>query len=529
MNTKIHLVRLCIFGNFALAVVLACWFAFYPAVRVALDLRDPALKGGDVPKAAFRLHRNLAPKLERWAKARVASGRAAGLSTENISGTEWPVFGSLFYLWSTEALQLAWEKSPEGMVPPKVYARGAVDALTALVLDPSHGGWVRKHRGERYLERENVWYRAMQLCASMSQHNLTGETEHLPLLRERTDALAAEIDASPHGLLNDYPAECYPGDVLASVACIRRADLLLGTDHGAMLARAQRGFSGHSADAVGLPGYMADTGSGELIGPARGCSNSYVCFVGPELWPDLARQWYGAYEQHYWQYRWGAWGFREFAKDSGMGDWYADVDAGPSIAGHGMAACAFGLAAARANARFDHAYPLVTEMLAMSWPLPNGRLGLPQLLSNATDAPYLGEEAILFNLTRPPAPSMKPRYGGVIPAMVYGMLAAYLAAGVLVVAAVTFAARRALRLCVPYPRAQAALWLALIVTAAALFLVGHSAFGYLCLAASFVLPRAVVDENRAGDESGGSAVSARAVNQNHQNRVQTGVDLTGDR
>ncbi len=490
MNTKPRLVRLCIFGNFALAVVLASWFAFYPAVRVAIDLRDPALGGAEAPRAAFRLHRNLAPKLERWAKARVASGRAAGLGTENISGTEWPVFGSVFYLWSTEALQKAWERSPVGPSAPKDYARGAVDALTALVLDPGHGGWVRKYWGDSYLDREDVWYRAMQLCAIMSQHNLTGETKYLSLLRERTDALAAELDAAPHGLLNDYPAQCYPGDVLASIACIRRVDLLLGTDHSAMLVRARRGFTGHSADAAGLPGYMADTGSGDLLGPARGCSNSYLCFVGPELWPDLAGQWYNAYEKDFWQYRWGAWGFREFARDSGMSDWYADVDAGPSIAGHGMAACAFGLAAARANARFDHAYPLAAEMLAMSWPLPNGRLALPQLLSNATDAPYLGEEGILFNMTIAPAPAMTPKHGGSVPTMVYALLAAYVLTGILIVTSVVFAARRALRLHIPFPRTQAALWMALLAAAALLFLVGHGSLGYLCLAVSMVLPRA---------------------------------------
>ena len=490
MKTKSLVVRCCIFGNFAVAVALACWFAFYPAVRVARDLGDPALKGAGVPDAAFRLHRTLAPKLERWAKARVASGRAARMSKDNVSGTEWPVFGSVFYLWSTEALQKAWEQSPTGPAAPKEYARGTVDALTELVLDPSHGGWVRKHWGESYLERENVWYRAMQLCAIISQHNLTGETKHLALLRERADALAAEIDASPHGLLNDYPAECYPGDVLATVACIRRADLLFGMDHGAMLARARRGFTGHSADAAGLPGYMADTGSGELLGPARGCSNSYVCFVGPELWPDLARQWYAAYEKDFWQYRWGAWGFREFAKDSGRSDWYADVDAGPSIAGHGMAACAFGLAAARANARFDHAYPLVAEMLAMSWPLPNGRLALPQLLSNATDAPYLGEEGILFNMTIAPAPAMSPQHGGSVPAMVYALLAAYALSGLLVVTASAYAARRALRLHIPHPRAQAAAWVLLLAVAVLLFLAGQGVFGYLFVAVSLILPRA---------------------------------------
>ena len=37
-------------------------------------------------------------------------------------------------------------------------------------------------------------------------------------------------------------------------------------------------------------------------------------------------------------------------------------------------------------------------------PLPNGRLLLPRLASDATDAPLLGEAALLYNLTQPPAP-----------------------------------------------------------------------------------------------------------------------------
>ncbi len=42
----------------------------------------------------------------------------------------------------------------------------------------------------------------------------------------------------------------------------------------------------------------------------------------------------------------------------------------------------------------------------VSWPLPNGALALPRLLSNATDAPYVGEACILHSLTRPVAPGM---------------------------------------------------------------------------------------------------------------------------
>lgn len=66
---------------------------------------------------------------------------------------------------------------------------------------------------------------------------VTGDRRHHALLLDQVETLAAALDAAPHGLLHDYPGECYPLDVLAAVWCIRRADPLLGTDHRAFAAR----------------------------------------------------------------------------------------------------------------------------------------------------------------------------------------------------------------------------------------------------------------------------------------------------
>jgi hypothetical protein len=74
--------------------------------------------------------------------------------------------------------------------------------------------------------------------------------------------------------------------------------------------------------------------------------------------------------------------------------------------------------AARVNGHFEQAYPLTAEMLVTSWPLPNGTRLLPRLLSNAADAPYLGEAAILFNLTRLPAEGVQITTGGSMPRFV---------------------------------------------------------------------------------------------------------------
>src|SRR5438552_1928696 len=146
--------------NSVVIVLLAVFFLIYPPVRAALDLRDPALQQPGVPRAAWRLFRNLTPHYGTWAQKRITQGRAENLSTNNISGTEWPLFGSVFYLWAIENLQMAWEAGDHsGRAEPKVFARDAIIAASELVIDPKHAAWVKKHWGGDYLHRENVFYR----------------------------------------------------------------------------------------------------------------------------------------------------------------------------------------------------------------------------------------------------------------------------------------------------------------------------------------------------------------------------------
>ncbi len=147
-----------VYLNCGTKLLVAVFLFLFPAARVGCDVSDPAIREARVPKAAIRLHESLAPKYERWARDRVESGNAIGLSTEDIAGTEWPLFGSVFYLWAIESIQAAWERDHDIIKEePKVYARGAIEAATALVLDPGHAAWVKWHWGEDYLNRENVF------------------------------------------------------------------------------------------------------------------------------------------------------------------------------------------------------------------------------------------------------------------------------------------------------------------------------------------------------------------------------------
>ena len=248
---------------------------------------------------------------------------------------------------------------------------------------------------------------------------------------------------------------------------IHRADKVLGTDHSAFVSRAIRGFQGAALDARGLVPYSARALSGTPTSPTRGCGNSYVSLFSPEIWPTQARKWYDLYAQHFWQETWTGAGFREFPKDMPTADWYFDVDAGPVFKGFGCAACAFGVGAARMNGHMEHAYPLTAEMLVTSWPLPNGMRLLPALLSDATDAPYLGEAAILFNLTRLPATGSVSTTGGSIPGFVIIFLTVQLGVGLCLLAMSSQSLLRWRKhsgsFVVPMPRTQLGVWAGLLL------------------------------------------------------------------
>ncbi|HUN23097.1 MAG TPA: hypothetical protein PK299_08215 [Anaerolineales bacterium] len=204
-------------------------------------------------------------------------------------------------------------------------------------------------------------------------------------------------------MLDDYPGECYPIDILPAIAAIQRADSVLGSDHSAMIERAQRAFAGAVLDPyTQLPTYIANSKTGQGSGSARGVGASFMLTWSPEVWQETSRQWYERYDEHFWQKGWFLAGFREFPRTRHPAGLWLDVDAGPVLFGYGTAASAFGIGAARVNGHFEQAYPLSAEALVASWPLPNGTLLIPRLLSDFSDAPYVGEAALLFNLTRKP-------------------------------------------------------------------------------------------------------------------------------
>jgi len=475
--------------NLLIVAAATGWFFVAPGVAMVRDLSDDALGAPGVPEKVWRMHHTLTPRFEAWARDRIEHGRGSDAHLYDVPTTEWPMFTAVFYLLATEELQAAWEKGAHREEPaPAVRARSAVDTARDLVLDPANHTWVRTHWGEDYLHRENVFFRALIIAGLTSHAKLTGRVH--PMLRDQVETLSSALDRSERGVLHDYPGECYPIDVLAAVGFIQRADAVLGTDHSAFVQRAVRAFEGPMADDLGLVPYRMDLPEHTQVQPSRGIGNSWILQFAPDLWSKRASRWYARYEESFWQKTWWAEGFREFAKGRDQAEWQVEVDAGPVLDGFGTSASAFGIAAARRNGRFDHAYTLASQLAAASWTLPDGTALAPRVLSHAAAAPYLGETAIMYFHAVQPADGVPIVTGGRTSGLVLFGFLVYFGVSAIVLVGVALGLRRLGREKVRgrAPRLQAAVWALATLGGVVLLVSGQLAFGAFALMVAQLLP-----------------------------------------
>ncbi|MBN2216555.1 MAG: hypothetical protein JW719_04180, partial [Pirellulales bacterium] len=111
----------------------------------------------------------------------------------------------------------------------------------------------------------------------------------------------------------------------------------------------------------------------------------------------------------------------------------------------GSVASGFGIGAAKAVGRYDHAAPLTMETIACSWPTPFGYL-VPGLMGYlAADSWSLGEVALLFSMTRPTMTSTAVSFDGRVPWIVWILLVVYLGAGLFFIGFEIRCCRRLLR------------------------------------------------------------------------------------
>jgi len=265
---KIKQMLLCKWVNCLLLIALFTYFFILPGLLTINFLNDKALSEPGIPKIALHTHRLLTNRFGKWLQERIDSKRATELTIHNISGTEWPLFGTVFYLWATEAIEEELKRQgAETSRLPSTYAKETLQLAAEFLNDPNQAQWVKDHWGEDYLHRENLFYRMLLMGGLLSYQNILKDNEYEDILRDQVTTLAKELDESPHGLLDDYPGQCYPIDIIAAIAVIKRADSLLGTDHSLFVQRAVRGFQGERLDSKNLlPSYTVNSITGKGFG-----------------------------------------------------------------------------------------------------------------------------------------------------------------------------------------------------------------------------------------------------------------------
>ena len=370
-------------------------FVVFPFAKTTWYLlTDRGLRSAAPSTYAFNLHASLSRRLPGYVERRIASGVAETLRANQITATESPVYGAFFYLLATENLQAQWEADPTlAKRPPRETGKDAIEACARIILDPGHASWVKNYWGEDYLDDPNCFYRMLVIGSLAAHHHLTGEVEHLPFLKQLTDDLASDIDASACGLVDDYPEQCFPADVVAGIAMIRRAD-------PSREAWAKRAFHRVVANFAGdLPPYMAIATSGKSLGPSRGCTNGFFFSYARDLDPAAADVLYQKLVGDFWQVGRFAAGWREFPRGSKHPELYIDADSGPVLWGFGTGATGLGIGSTRLHGDHEKAGMLGAEMIAGSIPLPDGSLLLPRMVSDLEHAPHFAETAILHQLS----------------------------------------------------------------------------------------------------------------------------------
>lgn len=426
------------FTTAALVILFALAFFIYPAVTLGLVLLDGNVRTTGQSRLVAHWFKGTAQRYDRWARQFLAERTAAQVSPEHVAATEWPMFGSVFLLLTAEELQ-----TQGALDPTRGPVRAAVESAKNIVIAPETASWVRAKWGDDYLEQENVFYRMLLIMGLSSYEHITGNTEHRTLMSQQRQALADELMRAPYPLRDDYPGECYPVDVLWSVAAIQRAARLEGTQHDELAKKLIAALDGPIKTAQDLPAYQIDAPTGHRLQEARGCGNSGLLLFAPELDAPTARRWYDAYEKHFWKNNGWIAGFTELPR--GTRTDFMDVDSGPVLFELGSVASAFGIGAAKRAGRLAHAAPLTWEAVACSWPTPLGFLIPGAMGQLAVGSWSLGEVALLFSMTRPlPAGAVDPTAASV-PGSVWILLALYAGLGLWFIASEVRVLRREFR------------------------------------------------------------------------------------
>jgi hypothetical protein len=197
------------------------------------------------------------------------------------------------------------------------------------------------HNGVFWLGQKNIL--AGQLLDILPKDERPEEV--VESFHKNSRQLADAFLASPTHHLDAYPAQSWPVDNVTALCSILIHDDLYGTDYAQVFEAWKKWMLANLASDTSLPPCKIDSRTGRPLEPARGCTNSWLVALLARHDPELARDWYEKYKEHFLIRRFGFAMFREYTEEFQAG---GDVDSGPIIWGAGMTATGAGLAAANA-------------------------------------------------------------------------------------------------------------------------------------------------------------------------------------
>lgn len=281
----------------------------------------------------------------RWLEESLDDGDAA-------QAAMWPE-GELF-LWEFYALALQnvadTTGSGEDVERMKREARRMLPKMDAVL---AHKPFLAMRHWD--LRGGICWFAGQNLVRARLIERDASVGEEVERFHKDSAILARAFAASPSGVLEGHPGMSWPVDSLFGLQSLQIHDRLFGTAYFApAYAKWKRTVTAGEDAATGLaPSFTHLDGRPRDV--PRGCALSWSLEVLPFLDRSYARAQWSSYKTHFSTCRFGLCLFREYPKGHGR---EADADSGPMLAGYGMSATAFALAAARANGDVETAAAL---------------------------------------------------------------------------------------------------------------------------------------------------------------------------
>jgi hypothetical protein len=196
---------------------------------------------------------------------------------------------------------------------------------------------------------------------------LGGQNEaFIRAFHEESALIEAEFREAKIPLIESYPHNWWPVDNFCAQESLRLHDVLYGTDYSEARNRFLQWVRDHLDPETGMM-VMQVVDDGTVLDGPRGCGLSWSLAFLPALDPNLARELYQRYRNHWFIFFGGATGIREWPE--GVEGRQMDADSGPVVVGIGAGASGLGIAAAKANGDWDNFERMVRGMELLAFPV----------------------------------------------------------------------------------------------------------------------------------------------------------------